>query len=74
MIWLMKRIHEITSDYVCHHRDAQTLDPSNKMLIEDAQSPIARTYYGTFRLVPKSVVSKSGFRNAAPLSGPSLGT
>jgi hypothetical protein len=26
-----------------------------------------------FRLVPKSVVSKSGFRKAAPLSGPSLG-
>jgi hypothetical protein len=29
---------------------------------------------GIFRLVPKSVVSKSGFRKAAPLSGPSLGT
>jgi hypothetical protein len=29
---------------------------------------------GIFPLVPKSVVSKSGFRKAAPLLGSSLGT
>jgi hypothetical protein len=69
-IFLRLKNETVTSKYRYRYISSASDQPA---LSRTCSPRIGSGILGIFRLVPKSVVSKSGFRKAAPLSGPSLG-